>query len=49
MKYLQEMEKREIIEKNGSIDVTDKGKKFHNDYAKINDLISEISKTITVE
>ena len=49
MKYLQEMERREIIEKNGSIGVTDKGKKFHKDYAKINDLISEISKTITVE
>ena len=26
MKYLQEMERREIIEKNGSIGVTDKGK-----------------------
>ncbi len=49
MKYLEEMEKREIISKNGSIDVTDKGKKFHSDYSKINDLISEISKSITVE
>ena len=49
MKYLGEMEKREIISKNGSIDVTDKGKKFHSDYSKINDLISEISKSITVE
>ena len=47
--YLQEMEKREIIAKNGSIGVTDKGKKFHTDYSKINDLISEISKTITEE
>ena len=43
------MEEREIISKNGSIDVTDKGKKFHSDYSKINDLISEISKSITVE
>jgi predicted transcriptional regulator len=49
MRYLEEMEKREIIAKNGSIGVTDKGKKFHNDYSKINDLISEISKTITEE
>ena len=49
MKYLGEMEEREIISKNGSIDVTDKGKKFHSDYSKINDLISEISKSITVE
>ena len=49
MKYLEEMEKREIISKNGSIDVTEKGKKFHSDYSKINDLISEISKSITVE
>lgn len=49
MKYLEEMEKREIIAKNGSIGVTDKGKKFHNDYSKINDLIYEISKTITEE
>ena len=49
MKYLQEMEKREIIAKNGSIGITEKGKKFHTDYSKINDLISEISKTITEE
>lgn len=49
MKYLGEMEEREIISKNGSIDVTDKGKKFHSDYSKINDLISEISKSITAE
>ena len=49
MKYFGEMEEREIISKNGSIDVTDKGKKFHSDYSKINDLISEISKSITVE
>ncbi len=49
MKYLEEMQKREIIVRNGSIDVTDKGKKFHTDYSKINDLISEISKTITEE
>jgi len=49
MKYLEEMEKRQIISKNGSIGVTDKGKKFHSDYSKINDLISEISKSITAE
>jgi len=49
MKYLQEMERREIIAKNGSIGVTEKGKKFHTDYSKIHDLISEISKQITVE
>ena len=49
MKYLEEMQKREIIARNGSIDVTDKGKKFHTDYSKINDLIYEISKTITEE
>ena len=49
MKYLEEMEKRQIISKNGSIDVTEKGKRFHSDYSKINDLISEISKSITAE
>ena len=49
MKYLEEMQKREIIARNGSIDVTDKGKKCYTDYSKINDLISEISKTITEE
>ena len=49
MKYLEEMQKREIIARNGSIGITDKGKKFHTDYSKINDLISEISKTITEE
>ncbi len=49
MKYLEEMQKREIIAKDTSIVVTEKGKKFHTDYSKINDLISEISKTITEE
>ncbi len=49
MKYLQDMEKREIISKNGSFQVTDKGKKFHNDYSKIDELISQISKTIMEE
>ena len=49
MKYLEEMQRREIIAKNGSIGVTEKGKKFHSDYSKIHDLISEISKQITVE
>ena len=49
MKYLEEMQKREIITKDTSIVVTEKGKKFHTDYSKINDLISEISKTITEE
>ena len=49
MRYLEEMEARKIIVKNNTIEVTDKGKKFHNDYSKINDLISEISKTITEE
>ena len=49
MEDLEEMQKREIIVRNGSIGVTDKGKKFHTDYSKINDLISEISKTITAE
>ena len=49
MKYLEEMQKREIIARDTSIVVTEKGKKFHTDYSKINDLISEISKTITEE
>ena len=49
MKYLEEMQKREIIAKDTSIVVTEKGKKFHTDYSKINDLISEISKQITAE
>jgi len=49
MKYLQEMEKREIIAKNGSIGVTEKGKKFHTDYSKINELIIDVSNQIKAE
>jgi len=49
MRYLEEMEARKIIIKNTTIEVTDKGKKFHNDYSKINDLITEISKQVTEE
>ena len=49
MRYLEEMEARKIIVKNNTIEVTDKGKKFHNDYSKINDLITEISKQVTEE
>ena len=37
MKYLEEMEKREIIAKHGSIGVSDKGKKFNTDDSKITD------------
>ena len=47
MKYLDDMEKRQIIQKNGSIGVTEKGKKFHKDYTKINELIEQVSKQIT--
>ena len=41
-KYLEEMKNKEIIDKE-HIKVTDKGKQFHKDYSKINDLIQELS------
>ena len=42
-KYLEEMKNKKIIEKDGQIKVTEKGKQFHKDYSKINDLIQELS------
>ena len=42
-KYLEEMAKREIIENEKSITVTEKGMQFHKDYSRINELINEIS------
>ena len=41
-RYLEEMKNKEIIESN-EIKVTDKGRQFHKDYSKINDLIQELS------
>ena len=42
-KYLEEMKNKKIIEKDGQIRVTEKGKQFHKDYSKINELIQELS------
>jgi len=42
-KYLEEMEKRGMIEKEKSIIVTEKGMEFHKDYSRINDLINEMN------
>jgi len=42
-KYLEEMEKRGMIEKEKSITVTEKGMKFHKDYSRINELINELN------
>ena len=36
------MKNKEIID-NNEIKVTEKGKQFHKDYSKINDLIHELS------
>ena len=43
-KYLEEMEKRGMIEKEISITVTEKGMEFHKDYSRINELINEMDK-----
>ena len=43
-KYLEEMEKKEIIQREKSIAITDKGMQFHKDYSRINKLINEINK-----
>ena len=43
-KYLEEMEKKEIIQKEKSISVTEKGMQFHKDYSRINELINELTK-----
>jgi len=42
-KYLEEMEKRGMIEKEKSIIVTERGMEFHKDYSRINDLINEMN------
>ena len=38
------MEEKEIIQKEKSISVTEKGMQFHKDYSRINDLINELNK-----
>ena len=42
-KYLEEMEKRGMIEKEKSITVTERGMEFHKDYSRINELINEMN------
>ena len=48
-KYLEEMEKRDIIQRKDSLSVTDKGMQFHRDYSKINELIIDVSNQIKAE
>ena len=48
-KYLEEMKDRQIIEKDKTIKITDKGMKFHQDYSKINELILDVSKHLRAE
>jgi len=45
-KYLEEMEKRGMIEKEKSITVTERGLEFHKDYSRINELINEMNEKI---
>ena len=45
-KYLEEMEKKEIIQKEKSISVTEKGMQFHKDYSRINELINELNQKL---
>ena len=45
-KYLEEMEKKEIIQKERSISVTEKGMQFHKDYSRINELINELTQKL---
>jgi len=45
-KYLEEMKERQILEKEKVIKITEKGMKFHKDYAKINELILDVSRDI---
>ena len=48
-KYLEEMEKRDIIQRKDSLSATDKGMQFHRDYSKINELIIDVSNQIKAE
>ena len=48
-KYLIEMENRNIIDREKSLSVTDKGMQFHRDYSKINELIIDVTKQIKAE
>jgi len=41
-KYLEEMEKKGMVKKDDSIQITEVGMQFHNDYTRINDLIREL-------
>ena len=45
-KYLEEMEKRGMVEKEKSIAITEKGMEFHKDYSRINELINEMNEKI---
>ena len=42
-KYLEEMEKRGMIEKEKSIIITERGMEFLKEYSRINELINEMN------
>ncbi|NIM25945.1 MAG: hypothetical protein GTN97_02270 [Nitrosopumilaceae archaeon] len=43
LKYLEEMEQKGLIQMNHDIEITQRGQKFFNDYARVNNLIEEIT------
>ncbi len=43
LKYLDEMEQKGLIQTSQDIEITQRGKKFFNDYSRVNNLIEEIT------
>ena len=43
VKYLDEMEQKDLIQTSLDIEITQRGQKFFNDYSRVNNLIEEIT------
>ena len=47
LKYLDEMSEKGLIKLENEIDTTEMGKKFHQDYSAVNELIDEITQRLS--
>ena len=47
IKYLDEMDEKELIKKEQGIEITESGNRFFEDYSKINNMIDEITQRMS--
>jgi len=47
IKYIQEMEEKNLLKNNTGLEVTELGYRFFDDYSKVNNMINEITERLS--